>query len=104
MKSGDDLHVGMTLNVVSSAVDRTQKTPISDATCTVDFFAPPKDPKHNPVDRTVDHTFMATFDAGQHAYIVDVPTVGWVPGHWTYRTTLTDTATGWTYDYFDLLA
>lgn len=104
MKNGDILYVGMTLNIVSSATDRIQKTPISDAVCTVDFFAPPKDPENNPADRIVDHTALAVFDTGQHAYTVDVTTTGWTPGRWTYRVTMSDAAVGWAYASFELRA
>jgi|SRR6185503_17957022 len=104
MLSGDDLSVGETLTVLVSAFDRVTKLPVSDAVCTVDFFAPPKDPEHNPADRTADHTFTATFDSGQNAYTIDVDTTGWAAGQWTYRGKLVSTKTGFEYGTFVLLA
>lgn len=102
----EDFYVGKSLNITISAFDRATKLAITGGTCTVDFFAPPKNPKNNPSDRTVDHTFTATFDSGLNAYTLNFPTVGWAAGVWWCRSTLTDASgnVDWFYDTFVLKA
>lgn len=104
--TSEDFYVGKSLNVTISAFDRATKFAITGGTCTVDFFAPPKNPEDNPNDRVVDHTFSATFDSGLNAYSLNFSTVGWTAGVWSYRATLTDASsnTDWFYDTFVLKA
>lgn len=106
MQTSDELYVGKSLSVTASAFNPVTKLPITGGTCTVDFFAPPKDPKDNPSDRTVDHTVTASFDSGQNAYIATISTTGWVAGKWFYRTTITDAFSNvdFVYDTFILKA
>jgi hypothetical protein len=73
------------------ATDPITKLVISDAACVFDFFAPGKDPEHNPADRTIDHTAVGNFDLRVQGYLAYVQTAGWTPGIWTYRATLTST-------------
>jgi hypothetical protein len=106
MQTSDVLRVGKSLSVTASAFDPVTKYPITGGTCTVDFFAPPKDPDDNPSDRTVDHTVTGTFDSGQNAYIATISTTGWPAGKWFYRTTITDSNgnVDFVYDTFILKA
>lgn len=99
-------YVGQSLNANIAAFDRATKLAITGGTCTVDFFAPPKDPEDNPADRVVDHTYTATFDTGLNAYTLNFPTTGWTAGVWTARVTLTDASSNvdFIYETFTLKA
>lgn len=92
--------------ITVSAFDPVTKYPITGGTCTIDFFAPPKNPEDNPADRTIDHTVSGVFDSGQNAYIATISSVGWIAGKWIYRVMLTDASADvdWIYDTFVLKA
>lgn len=95
----------MTLTATVSATDMVSKFPISVPTCTINFFAPPKNPKLNPTDRVVDYSFQAVFDPSQKLYVAQIDTTGWVGGTWYYQGVLTVAPyTAWEYSTFSLIA
>lgn len=99
------LYSGMTLVAKASAVDRITKQYVSAATCTFNFFGPPKNPELNPTDRTPDHTVTGTFDTTQNAYTAVVDTTGWVGGTWYYQALLVVSPyTAFDYSSFNLTA
>jgi hypothetical protein len=97
-------YVTETLPIKIAAFDPVTKNALSDYSCTVDFFAPPKSPQFVPSDRVPDSTYSAIFDTDQQAFAVDVSTVGWAPGHWYFRVTLTGARTAVSFNSVNLLA
>lgn len=95
------LYVGEAVTIVAAALNPLRNNvAITDAVAKVDFFAPGKDPKGNPADRTPDqgdlpmiYDALATFQTAQTsvvgAYVCYAETAGWEPGKWSYRVTLT---------------
>lgn len=99
------LYSGESLTVTVSAFDRVTKFPISAPTCTVNFFAPPKNPKINPSDRVADYSFQAVFDAAQNLYVAYIDTDSWIPGIWWYQGVLTlEPYSAWEYQSFTMTA
>ncbi len=97
------LYSGVTLAVKVSAIDSVTKFAISEPTCTFNFYAPPKNPKMNPSDRTVDHSFPGLFDEAQQKYVAYVDTTGWAGGVWYYQAELSLVPyTSWEYAHFVL--
>jgi hypothetical protein len=98
------LYSGMSLVAKAGAIDRVTKLSISDATCTFNFYSPPKNPKLNPTDRVVDHTYSGTFDSNQSMYIASIDTTGWIGGDWWMQAVLTvGSNTSFEYYEFTLL-
>jgi hypothetical protein len=50
-----------------------------------EFFAPGRDPQHDPGDREPDSSVPLGFDPVTRTYGADVPTAAWAPGTWTVR-------------------
>lgn len=99
------LYSGESLTVTVSAFDRVTKFPISSPTCTVNFFAPPKNPQLNPTDREVDYSFQAVFDSAQNLYVAYINTSGWIGGNWYYQAVLSlPPYSAWEYQTFTLTA
>lgn len=62
------------------------------------FFAPGKDPEHDPADRDPDRQVVLAPDQGTRGYAAQVPTAGWPPGSWTVQAVVLapdGTAEGW---------
>lgn len=110
------LYVGEAVTIVASAVDPLRgDANIVDATAVVDFYAPGKDPKGNPDDRSPDkppvgmsYVADAVVKLGSSAvtgaYVGYVDTAGWEPGKWSYKVTLSGTYESWEYGSFTLRA
>lgn len=49
------------------------------------FFAPGKDPRVNPADRTPDRQVILALDPAARIYGAKVSTAGWAPGAWTVQ-------------------
>lgn len=99
------MYSGMSLTAKAGAVDRVSKQYVSGATCTFNFFIPPKNPALNPTDRTADYTFAGTFDSTQNLYTAVIDTTGWIGGLWYYQAVLADSPnTSWEYSTFTLRA
>jgi hypothetical protein len=98
-----NLYSGMSLSVKAGAVDRVTKQYVSAATCTFNFFAPPKNPELNATDREADYTFTGTFDSAQNLYVATVDTTGWAGGIWYYQAVLSASPySSWVYSTFRL--
>lgn len=88
--SGDGVSL---LIEVADPVRQLPLTAASGVTVEVDFFAPGKDPKNNPDDRTSPEVSgtAASYDAaavtktGLGAWVCYQPTDGWMAGKWSYR-------------------
>lgn len=77
------LYVGMNIDLKVRGTDGFTRKIIADAGCTINLFAPPKNPQENPADREdPDYVATATYDTPSRYYIATVPTTGWVPGTW----------------------
>lgn len=50
-----------------------------------EFFAPGRDPEHDPADRIPDRQAVPAFDEASRTYAAEVSTAGWEPGSWTVR-------------------
>lgn len=95
---------GMTFAVTAGAFDAVTKLPVSEPTCTVNFYAPPKNPRLNPTDRVADYSFAGVYDPNQKAYVAVVTTTGWVGGNWYYQAVFDNSPnTAWEYAQFTLL-
>lgn len=96
---------GETLTVTVSAFDKVTKFPVSAPMCTVNFYAPPKNPELNVADRVVDFSFQAVYDANQRLYVAYVDTSGWAGGTWYYQGILNlNTFKAWEYSTVSILA
>lgn len=99
------IYVGEGVTIVCAALNPVTKAVVTDATATVEFFAPGKTPAKVPADRVVDHgPFAMAFDATvanadgtTGAYLVEVDTTGWTPGKWSFRCSLADAFESWEY-------
>lgn len=49
------------------------------------FFAPGRDPEHDPADRSPDRQVVLAPDPAARGYAASVPTAGWAPGTWTVQ-------------------
>lgn len=77
------IYVGITVDLVVRGTDGYDKSIITDATCTVNLFAPPKNPQVNPSVRSnPDFQVPATYDSVNRYYVATVSTSGWAPGTW----------------------
>lgn len=99
------LYSGMDIVVKAQAFDQVTKFPISTATCTVNFFTPPKNPADNPSDRVVDYSAVGVYDPDQQLYVATMNTTGWIGGQWYYQTILASGSfSSWNYFTFTLKA
>lgn len=99
------LYVGEAVTIKATATDPLRNTVISDATAVCDFYAPGKDPKGVPADRTVDKPQITlTFDAALGVYLGYANTAGWVPGKWSFKVTLSGSYQSWEFGTFTLKA
>lgn len=101
------LYSGATLTFKVRGLDPVTLYVITDAVCTVNAYAPPKNPSVNPGDRTADFTFTAVYDPASRFYLVQAPTAGWAPGTWWLQALLAGGAANynaWSYASFPLLA
>jgi hypothetical protein len=77
------LYAGMNIDLRVRGTDGQTRTIITDANCTINLFAPPKNPSINPLDRvSPDQVVTATYDPVSRYYLATVSTVGWVAGTW----------------------
>lgn len=100
------LYVGEAVTIKATATDPLRNNqPIPDATAVVDFYAPGKDPKGTPGDRTTDKPQVTlSYDAELGVYLGYVSTVGWEPGKWSFKVTLSGSYDSWEYSTFTLKA
>lgn len=97
------LYVGEAVTVKAVATDPIRNVPITDATAEVEFYAPPKNPKANPEDRTRDgDTVTLTYDVDAGCYLGYADTTGWEPGKWAFKVTLSGSYDSWEYGSFTL--
>lgn len=104
---GDQLYVGETISCLVVATDPSlSDVAIIDASCSVEFFAPPKNPKTNVDDRTsIDHGPVAlTYDSTRSGYFGIVDTTGWAAGTWWFRVVLTASRINWAFGSFKIKA
>lgn len=103
---GDQLYVGETISCLVTATDPSQSdAAVTDATCQIEFFAPPKNPKTKTEDRIADEGPVALpWDAARSGYFGTVETAGWAPGTWWYRVVLIASRTNWAYGSFKIKA
>jgi hypothetical protein len=73
------------------------------AQVTAQFWAPGKDPEHDPAVRAhPDHCATCLLDPNTRRYVAEVSTEGWAPGTWTARGLVGGEATGWGWRTFSL--
>jgi hypothetical protein len=103
---GDQLYVGETISCLVVATDPTlSDAQIKDATCEIEFYAPPKNPKTNVDDRVADEGPVSlTYDNARSGYFGTVDTTGWAAGTWWYRVVLTATRINWAFGSFKIKA
>jgi hypothetical protein len=102
------LFVGMNIDLKVRGTDGLTRNIITDASCTINLFAPPKNPSINPLDRTSpDVVVTATYDSVSRYYLATVSTGGWSPGTWWMQGVLSGGAENyeaWDYASFTLVA
>jgi hypothetical protein len=102
------LYTGMNIDLKVRGTDGFTKNIIMDANCTINLFAPPKNPSINPLDRTSpDEIVTATYDPVSRYYLATVSSVGWVPGAWWMQGVLSggsENYNAWDFYSFTLLA
>jgi hypothetical protein len=100
------LYAGMNIDLKVRGIDGITKAIVNDASCTINLFAPPKNPLSNPLDRTSpDQVVTATFDPVSRYYLATVNTVGWSPGLWWMQGVLSGGAASyeaWDFASFEL--
>jgi hypothetical protein len=98
------IYVGEAITIKADAVNPSTGQPISDATAVAEFYAPGKDPKNIPEDRTTDKPNVTlTYDFLQNAYVGFVSTENWESGKWSYRVRITGALyDSWEYGAFTL--
>lgn len=68
------------------------------------LFAPPKNPRDNPADRTPDVTVPLTFDLASRYYLATWDSTGAQPGTWWAQGKVTGGAAGYrAWEYQDFL-
>lgn len=78
------LHAGETVAFQVRGVDGLSHAVITDAACTVNLFAPGRDPVGNPAVRASPDVTVATmYNAADRYYEASVSTAGWASGTWT---------------------
>ena len=99
------LYAGMTIDLKARGTDGFSHDVIYDATCVMNLFAPPKNPKLNPGDRLdPDYTVPATYDPVSRYYLATTATTGWAPGLWWMQAVLTGGAASYfAFDFFSFL-
>ena len=100
------LYVGEGVTITAAATDPLRNLAITDATAEVTFFAPGRNPKSDPEDRTPDFgPEPLVYDADLQMYVGYVETdSGWAAGRWTYKVTMTGQYSAWEYGTFTLKA
>jgi hypothetical protein len=94
------LYVGMAVDLKVRGSDGFTRKIITDATCVINLFAPPKNPQANPGDRlSPDHTIPAVYDSVSRYYQVTADTTGWAPGTWWMQAGISGGAAN--YEAFD---
>jgi hypothetical protein len=84
------LYVGMNIDLRVRGTDGITSRVVTDANCTINLFAPTKNPQLNPADRvSPDQVVTATYDPVSRYYLASVSTTGWAPGAWTFQGVLT---------------
>lgn len=103
---GDQLFVGETIACLVVATDPSlNDQAVVDATCEVDFYAPPKNPKTNVEDRIADHgPVTLTYDNARLGYFGTVETSGWAAGTWWFKVTLSASRINWAFGSFKIKA
>lgn len=99
------MHAGETITLTVQATDPLDDHVINDAVATAYLFAPPKNPRDNPGDRTPDHTVALAFDAEANRYAGTQDTTGFAPGTWWVQGKVEGGAkdyNGWDYYSFPL--
>lgn len=104
------IYVGEGVTIICVAKNPVTGAVISNATASLDFFAPGKNPAKVPADRTVDEgpvamSYDATIvntDGTTGAYIAFVDTTGWAAGKWAYRVTIESAYESWEFGTFKL--
>jgi len=77
------LYSGMRIDLKVRGADGFTKKIITDASCVINLFAPPKNPLANPSDRVhPDYAATAVYDNVSRYYLATVDTTGWAPGTW----------------------
>lgn len=77
------LYVGMNIDLKVRGTDGFSRKIITDANCTINLYAPPKNPRDNVLDRqSVDVAVTAVYDPAIRYFTATVPTAGWAPGQW----------------------
>lgn len=77
------LYVGMNIDLKVRGTDGFTRNIITDAACTINLYAPPKNPQANPLDRqSPDVVVTATYDTVSRYYLATVSTTGWASGVW----------------------
>ena len=83
------LYAGMRIDLKVRGTDGFSRKIITDAVCTINLFAPPKNPQQNPLDRqSPDVTVTAAYDPASRYYLATVASDGWVSGTWCMQGTL----------------
>jgi hypothetical protein len=80
---------------------------VHDRGAVAQFYAPGRDPEHDPADREPDRVLVLPFDPVTRFYARDVATAGWAPGTWTLRGVVLDaggTLEGWAWHRFPVEA
>jgi hypothetical protein len=101
------MYVGMSIDLKVRGADGFTGKIIADAICTINLFAPPKNPQVNPADRlSPDYTAIAVYDSASRYYLTTVPTTGWAAGVWWFQGVLSGGAgdyEAWDYESFTLV-
>lgn len=59
---------------------------VKEGTVIADFWAPGRDPQHDPADRDrPDHSLPCTYSAAERGWTALADTTGWTPGQWVLR-------------------
>ena len=106
------IYVGEVVTLIAAALNPVNQRVITDATAAAEFYAPGKNPAKVPADRVRDHgpvplTFdpaVVNKDGSVGAYVGYTETVGWTPGKWWFKATLTGSYDTWEYGSFTLSA
>lgn len=76
------LFTGMNIDLKVRGLDGLSQNIINDANCTINLFAPPKNPEQNVSDRVPDYVLTATYNSTIRYYVATISTTGWAAGTW----------------------
>jgi hypothetical protein len=94
------LYSGMSIDLKVRGADGFTRKIITDATCVINLFGPPKNPQDNPADRlSPDYVLPAVYDNVSRYYLASASTAGWASGTWWMQGVLTGGVSD--YDAFD---